>query len=425
MSMEALLQQDPKERHVTAAQRKASFQRVKCATRIQSILRMWVARREARERKGERADMLEALKEGKSSMAIGGKRVTPWSDESAELAMAELGGRVGERGMVLWPKGTVEKLLVERTKYSDIVNKYKRAEKRRQAAAQRAEDMARRTVTKVMKQTAKSDNDPTWQVKDWLNSIGGDEESDGGLPSLASVLAEALLGQLRARSTDTRFELGFMSYIGSLPEEEGKKIVRGMLDGTDYLEKVSGHIATAARRLNREMAKQKASQGNLAAGGGGSKFVEGGAAGFTLTFGDRRDFFQGLEKLIGKPDPVSFRSGMRRDHTAGPDATRPFTAHNYGTTTTSEAEWYFVVDPTQANLEKLELSEWPVDTKLRSDPKTQHKCRQPRPLSEFAANVREVTARLEAMGIAEPLDTDKLIGARLYTGPTFGKTSTQ
>ena len=126
-----------------------------------------MARKRANEKRGERAEFLKALQDPESVVALNGKRVQPWSEESAELAMQELGGKHGDNGMVIWPKGTVEKLLMERTKYADIVAKYKKAEARAQPV-RRAGEMARRTVSKIMKKAAKTDNDPTWRVHDEL-----------------------------------------------------------------------------------------------------------------------------------------------------------------------------------------------------------------------------------------------------------------
>jgi len=77
------------------------------------------------------------------SVQIGSRRVQPWSQESAELALKELGGKVGSNGMILWPKGTVEKLLMERTKYKDVVAQNKKAAAEAKKAAARAAETAK------------------------------------------------------------------------------------------------------------------------------------------------------------------------------------------------------------------------------------------------------------------------------------------
>ena len=70
-----------------------------------------------------------------------------------------------------------------------------------------------------------------------------------------------------------------------------------------------------------------------------SKFVsEDGAR--SLSFGDQKSFFGGLERLLGPPSP-QLMEAMRREHCASVDSKLYFTSSNYGVTTTSEAEWLF------------------------------------------------------------------------------------
>jgi len=62
-------------------------------------------------------------------VVIDGKRVQPWSAETARMAMSERDGKLGGGGragrvpmeLSLWPKGVVEKLLIERVTYADEI----------------------------------------------------------------------------------------------------------------------------------------------------------------------------------------------------------------------------------------------------------------------------------------------------------------
>jgi hypothetical protein len=95
--------------------------------RLQAAIRSRHAHKVAAAKRAERQEMLHALQDPRAAtISLNGKRAKPWSDESAALAMAELRGYKDGKGMVMWPKGTVEKLLIERTKYSDIVAQSRR-----------------------------------------------------------------------------------------------------------------------------------------------------------------------------------------------------------------------------------------------------------------------------------------------------------
>ena len=85
---------------------------------------------------------------------------------------------------------------------------------------------------------------------------------------------------------------------------------------------------------------------------------------------------------------------MRTDHCVGPDAHVEFTVGNYGTTTSSEVEYFFVTDPVPATLKTLGRYEWPVDKKLAMMAESRHLMRKPRPLSYFAEKRSELQAKL-------------------------------
>ena len=45
----------------------------------------------------------------------------------------------------------------------------------------------------------------------------------------------------------------------------------------------------------------------------------------------------------------------------GPDSEEKFETGNYGVSTTSKIEWFFVVDPTEDSLRKLDCDKWPKE----------------------------------------------------------------
>ena len=102
---------------------------VQAVIRMQCMWRTRKARRVAAQMTRMYKAKINAVVNGEdTSLRVNGKRVQAWSEQSARLAMMELNGRMGDRGMVIWPKGTVEKLLLERNKYSDIITRHERAQ---------------------------------------------------------------------------------------------------------------------------------------------------------------------------------------------------------------------------------------------------------------------------------------------------------
>jgi len=106
----------------------------------------------------------------------------------------------------------------------------------------------------------------------------------------------------------------------------------------------------------------------------------------------------------------------------GKDARLEFTAHNYGTTTTSETEYLFVAAPTRDSLNRIGRSSWPVERKLADNAETRRLCRRARPMKYFEEARKELSEKLKA--IRMEFTDDHFIGARLYTGPTFVKYNT-
>jgi hypothetical protein len=69
-----------------------------------------------------------------------------------------------------------------------------------------------------------------------------------------------------------------------------------------------------------------------------SKFAK-----FVFSFGDLRDFREGLDERIGGPSE-QVEAEMRREHSSYRYSTHEFTSHNYRVRTTPAKEWAFVVD---------------------------------------------------------------------------------
>ena len=136
------------------------------ATKIQSGWRRSLAYYKIRKMISAHNEELEAMVVGSKTVAVNGKRVQPWSAESAELALRELNGKKSKNGTVLWPKGTVEKLLMERTKYMDVVTQQKRKANQIKRAAAQSRELVQQTVQEVetaLKRKKRDDeNDPKW-----------------------------------------------------------------------------------------------------------------------------------------------------------------------------------------------------------------------------------------------------------------------
>jgi hypothetical protein len=252
----------------------------------------------------------------------------------------------------------------------------------------------------------------TWNVSEWLASL-----------SLHNSLA-ASIDRLIQSESSTR-QLAFVKALGE--HTDGPALIAALLSET--IEESANLIWKGANRLNQARASTAR---ELV-----SKFrAEDGA--FDMKFGDISSFHQGLEALIGPPSP-NFIEAMGREHCLEVDSDQPFTTTNYGVTTTSITEWWFVYDPEKGML-TLKLFEWPFEAVLRkeeealgleesiedgeiaSDSRERSKCRRSTPLSVLLVCAKPFNVALEKVGVP-PLLVAELIGGRLYTGPMFNKYS--
>lgn len=148
---------------------------------------------------------------------------------------------------------------------------------------------------------------------------------------------------------------------------------------------------------------------------------EPGKPAFVLSYGDMHDFQRGLTGLVGPPEMGNALEVMRADHSDRSDSLEWFSVGNYGTTTTSEIEFLFVVEPTEASLETLGLERWPSETRLENaGGEYLERMRKLIALEQFEPQRRLMHTKVKEHGGAS-FTVEALIGGRLYTGPMFVK----
>ena len=100
---------------------------------------------------------------------------------------------------------------------------------------------------------------------------------------------------------------------------------------------------------------------------------------------------------------------MRAEHTHAPDSRTPFTASNYGVTTSSEQEWLFVVEAAEG-LKSLGREAYAEEAVSKLPDRS--RCRRPRALAEVLQEMGRVNERLRA--VHEPtLIRQEVVAARL------------
>ena len=105
---------------------------------------------------------------------------------------------------------------------------------------------------------------------------------------------------------------------------------------------------------------------------------------------------------------------MYREHCESADSQNDFKTSNYALTTTSEKEWWFVVDPVRG-IDKFGGQfpvEFPDDEVKRSYMRTEDRARKAIPLATFTDKLRAINAQLESNGYLKVLD-EEMIAARL------------
>ena len=109
---------------------------------------------------------------------------------------------------------------------------------------------------------------------------------------------------------------------------------------------------------------------------------------------------------------------MLHEHCNAHDSATRFTTPNYGISTTSEIEWWFVVNPI-AGRRRLGFEHYPAETTGLAQSCARGRT-QLKPPSLFADEIGRVSSELRKGGHS-PLQEEEFISARLYTGPLFTK----
>jgi hypothetical protein len=186
------------------------------------------------------------------------------------------------------------------------------------------------------------DGNLSWTMNAWIKSINTPKSID-------EIVCDACLAPLR----EDRSELGGsieQEFIRQLGDYDSHEMILKLLQTpeSNVLEEIAQAIYKAAKKLNGESAD--AEEADEAGTPAASKFFEDGEG--SLKFGEISTFYEGLDGFLGPPNP-NLREAMENEHCKSADATAIFRVPNYYTHTTSELEYWFVVDPTQEKLEEL------------------------------------------------------------------------
>ena len=222
-------------------------------------------------------------------------------------------------------------------------------------------DLQLRSPSPTPSTAPSEDGNLSWNMNAWIKSISTPRSID-------EIVCDACLAPLR----EDRSELGGGSieqeFIRQLGESDSHEMILRLLltpksNGSNVpkvLEEIARAIYIAAKKLNGETAD--AEEADEAGTPAASKFFEDGEG--SLKFGEISTFYEGLDGFLGPPNP-NLREAMENEHCKSADATAIFRVEakkeNHYTYTTSQLEYWFVVDPTQEKLEKLRFVRSPSD----------------------------------------------------------------
>uniref|UniRef100_A0A7S3PZY4 Mono(ADP-ribosyl)transferase n=1 Tax=Chaetoceros debilis TaxID=122233 RepID=A0A7S3PZY4_9STRA len=129
-----------------------------------------------------------------------------------------------------------------------------------------------------------------------------------------------------------------------------------------------------------------------------------------LTFGPIEEFHRGIDAVLGNPQKLLFEA-MEKEHCDSSDSDDEFFSYKYHMSTTSRIEWNFVVDPSDENLQRLNIHEWPKEQVFCPQP------REPAPLDSFLeGTLTSYNEKLLAIGVPD-MTLIEVIACRLHTGP--------
>jgi hypothetical protein len=240
-----------------------------------------------------------------------------------------------------------------------------------------------------------------WSLEAWLQSV-----------PMAKIVSSALLKHLKAGApagTDPAgLEHAFMDQLGTSGD---LATFMALLKDALVLEEIADALFASAKKLARKSEEARKRALRSAEKGDfddedakvlafASKFVDDGA--HELVMGDLSTFFRQLTGLVGPPSQASIET-MREEHCTRADYKVEFEAGNYGTRTTSHAEFVFVADGAAA----------PVEARIAES----HR-RKPRTVASYASGRSAADGKLAKLGV-EPISDAEFVGARLYTGPLY------
>ena len=234
-----------------------------------------------------------------------------------------------------------------------------------------------------------------WSTSAWISGLG-----------TSQLVADALLSPLRSLDAPadeaSTLELAYMRALAL----DGSKETLGLLLA-QLLPSLTDVLWKGLQKLGHAKAATSAELH--------SKFLQEEGT-IALSYGGLSNFFSGLEGLIGPPQP-NLNEAMAREHCDAKDSTVPFEVAavrprlrsalrprarprphqrphprpraphfsrdqppgvhqvtNYGTTTTSATEWWYVTDP-DGGLPVLGLTSWPLEENLVKIRETRMQCR--------------------------------------------------
>ena len=227
-----------------------------------------------------------------------------------------------------------------------------------------------------------------WRAREWLDDS----------VSVGRLVAATLLKPLGPDGAAAA-ELPFVRSIG---RSASRDALLALLQQSNLLETLADAISSKAGDLvgQRAVSGEELHQ----------KFVSEDGA-FTLDYGGLSVFFSGLEGLIGSPNP-NLRATIEGEHCARADSSDPFETGNYGLVTTSQQEYWFVVDAEEGK-RRLGIDAYPVEQQLAPERR-----RAQRPLSDFDLERVQINRQLQVLGCA-PVLLEELACTRLYTGPLY------
>jgi hypothetical protein len=245
-----------------------------------------------------------------------------------------------------------------------------------------------------------------WTSQRWLEAL-----------DFSSIIHEELFAPLRRDSYDEGLD---KAYVIALGKYSTSAPIMGALN-KKLVERMSTLLHDAARRLG-DAVRIAGVQG-----GETSKFFDSGEGEAVLAFGEQSYFFRGLDRFIGPPNP-NLQETMRYEHCESLDSETEFAVNNYGTRTTPQIEYWFVVDPSPARLEKLGIEEFPSEEHLQQSEASavisggeeeiesvRAERRKPRSIKSFATQIAEQNGLLKDKNLY-PISTEEFYSARLYTG---------